>query len=143
MSQKQDTSEFPITTSGKNTNLDNHKNHSDLDQFAPAPAPYRLDDKAAQLEEDIQSLKAGFRKERFVYVFIINTLFLLLVGSLASNLVTGMAVTASLIFLIGMGNYLEFPWMINHLERWHNLWYKWCEKRISGTEHKEEDTEPL
>lgn len=113
----------------------------DLDGFKPSPPASRIDDKAATLENDIQDLKVKFNRERFMYVFIMSVLFVCLIGPHLTNGLLGFLITASLIFTISVGKYLDFPWAVVPLERWHDLWYRYCEKKLIGKE--ELDKEPL
>lgn len=79
----------------------------------------RVDDKAAAVENELLERTAQFRKERFVYIFVIITLLDSLFISFAPQNVSIFLCLASLILLIGLANWLEFPWIITHLERWH------------------------
>jgi hypothetical protein len=141
MSRKRDSLGSLTTTSGANT-----ENalvvKSDLDAFVPSPPQHRLDDKAASLEDEILGLKAEFRRERFVYAFVIVFLFNCFVGSVGPAGVFALSIVASLIFLIAMGKWLKFPWAMKSLERWHNLCLEFAERKIRGKPPAEEETEP-
>ena len=71
------------------TSLPNTKTETpledDLDAFKPAPPQHRIDDKAAVLEKEVQSLKSGFNRERFLYFFVIQCLTLALVAPVLSG----------------------------------------------------------
>lgn len=114
----------------------------DLEGFTPSPPAHRIDDKAATLEDELQDLKLRFSRERFMYVFIMTVLFVCLVGPNLSNGLLAFLITASLIFTISVGKYLDFPWAVVPLERWHDLWYRYCERKMLGKEDSIE-TEPL
>jgi len=133
-----------MKTSGENTETDrpNHENR-DLQAFEPSPPEHRLDDKAASLEDDVQSLKAEFKRERFVYIFSVIVLFLLFVGSVGNESVFVLAIIAALILLIGLANWLQFPWVVVNLQRWHDLCFLWMQKKVRGETAEDEDTEPL
>lgn len=115
----------------------------DLEGFQPSPPAHRIDDKAATLEDELQDLKLRFGRERFMYIFIITTLTVVLVGpSITNNFILGFFVIAALIFVIAMGKYLDFPWAVLPLERWHDLLYKACERKFLGN-GKDTKTEPI
>lgn len=80
----------------------------------------------------MEQTKSEFKQERFVYVFSIITLFNLLVGAMAPGNVIFVSLVASLIFMLFLGRWLEFPWAHTYLERWHDLAYRWCEKKLTG-----------
>lgn len=92
----------------------------DLDAFQPSSGEKRLDDKAAQLEKEIAFIKVEARRIHFVLSFISSLFFLLFVASVASNAAIFVATAGVLIFLIGLGKWLEFPWIVLHLESWHD-----------------------
>lgn len=48
-------------------------------------------------------------------------------GALLSILVVGI-----IIFLLGMGKYLDFPWIVLPLERWHDMIFNAAEKKLNG-----------
>ena len=114
----------------------------DLEGFAPSPPAHRIDEKAATLEDEIQDLKIKFNRERFTYVFILTVFFVLLIGPHLTNGLLAFLITAALIFTISVGKYLDFPWAVVPLERWHDLWYRACEKKLLGAGSKRE-TEPI
>lgn len=90
-------------------------------EVLPAPQrPSRVDDKAAALEESVEHLKAEFRKERFVYIFIIAALFDTLMLAVAPAMASSFVLVATIILLIGLAKWLEFPWVVTELEGWHN-----------------------
>jgi len=114
----------------------------DLEGFKPSPPAHRIDDKAATLEDELQDLKLRFNRERFMYVFILTVFFVCLVGPHLTNGLLAFLVTAALIFTISVGKYLDFPWAVLPLERWHDLWYRYCERRLLG-QGNEGKTEPI
>lgn len=114
----------------------------DLESFKPSPPAHRIDDKAATLENELQDLKLRFNRERFMYVFIMTVLFVCLVGPHLPSALLAFLITASLIFTISVGKYLDFPWAVVPLERWHDLWYRYCEKKMLGKDDGPK-TEPL
>ena len=63
-------------------------------------------------------MKSEFRKERFVYCFVIAVLFNLFVSTVANGLTASLSVVSTLILLIGLAKWLEFPWVVTHLEVW-------------------------
>lgn len=113
----------------------------DLEAFPPAPPNRRIDDKAAVLEQDIQSLKANFNRERFAYYFVMLLLFNIFVASIAPQSAMYVSVVGSLLMLIGLGKWLDFPWISPHLERWHELFYRVCERWL--IKNKPPEVEPL
>ena len=83
-----------------------------------------------------QERTAHFNKERFVYLFVIAVLVVAFIGSVAPRSVFGFLIISSLISLIGLANWLEFPWIIEHLSRWEHLFFR----RIEGK--NDNDFEP-
>ena len=118
------------------------EDEGDLDGFEPSPPSHRIDDKAATLEDELQDLKLRFNRERFMYVFIMVVLFVCLVGPNLTNGVLGFLITAALIFTISVGKYFDFPWAVVPLERWHDLWYRYCERKMLG-KGEERPNEPF
>ncbi|AHD08089.1 ABC transporter permease [Phaeobacter gallaeciensis] len=116
---------------------------NDLEAFKPGPPQHRIDDKAAVLEREIQDLKVGFRRERFLYYFIIQGLILGVVGPHLPGAVFGVLIVFCLLFSIGLAKFLDFPWIVLHLERWEQLLYDGAKKRILGPPESEVTTEPL
>lgn len=104
------------------TSLPNTKTETppedDLEAFKPAPLQHRIDDKAAVLEKEVQSLKVGFKRERFLYYFIIQGLVLGLIGPYVPGYVFTAMIVIALLFSIGLAKYLDFPWIVLHLEKW-------------------------
>ena len=116
---------------------------NDLDAFQPGPPQHRIDDKAAVLEKEVQSLKSGFNRERFLYFFVIQCLMLSLAGLALPGKVFYFLIVAALLFSIGLAKHLDFPWIGMHLEKWHDLFYKAAEKWMLGKKPKEIETEPF
>jgi hypothetical protein len=108
------------------------ENGGDLDSFAPSPPAVRLDDKAATLENDILDLKVRFNRERFVYIFIATVLAASLIGPTLSGWILAFFLLSVFIFLISIGEYLDFPWAVVPMKRWMDLAYRACEKRALG-----------
>jgi hypothetical protein len=92
---------------------------SDIEILNPPNPPSRIDDKAAVLEESVQHLRAEFRRERFVYIFVITVLVDSLMLAQAPVSAAWFVVVASLVLLIGLAKWLEFPWVVTALEGWH------------------------
>ncbi|WP_417794791.1 hypothetical protein [Terasakiella pusilla] len=115
----------------------------DLESFKPAPPQHRIDDKAAVLEKEVQSLKVGFKRERFLYYFIIQGLVLGLVGPHIPGSVFSVLIVIALLFSIGLAKYLDFPWIVIHLERWEQLLYEATQKRLLGKQLEEAQNEPI
>jgi di/tricarboxylate transporter len=109
-------------------------NKTEIEILNPPTPPTRVDDKAAALEESVEGLRAEFRRERFVYIFIIAALFDALLLSVAPASAAWFMVVASLVLLIGCAKWLEFPWVIAELEGWH--------KRIVSFWHTKTNTKP-
>ena len=66
----------------------------------------------------MEATKSEFRKERFVYYFIIAVLFNLFISTASNGMTCSISVIASVILLIGLAKWLEFPWVVTHLEVW-------------------------
>lgn len=116
----------------------------DLAGFKRSAPQHRLDDKAAVLEKEVQSLKSGFNRERFLYFFVIECLILVLIEpSIESGRVFGLLVVAALLFSIGLGKHLDFPWIGVYLEKWHDLFYETAERALRKKPGKLLETEPL
>ncbi|OHV26947.1 hypothetical protein EOS93_06055 [Rhizobium sp. RMa-01] len=113
----------------------------DLEAFRPAPPARRIDDKAASLEQDIQGLKANFNRERFAYYFVMVLLFNILIASIGNNPAIYICIIGSLLIMIGLAKWLDFPWVSAHLERWHDLFYQACERWLLKS--KQPEVEPL
>ena len=116
---------------------------SDLEAFKPAPPQHRIDDKAAVLEKEVQDLKVGFKRERFLYYFIIQGLVLGLVGAHIPSSVFAVLVVIALLFSIGLAKFLDFPWIVLHLEKWERLAYSAAEKQFIGKNPQEPQNEPI
>lgn len=61
-------------------------------------------------------------------------LFDALVGSLGSSTVFGFLIVTSLILLIGLAKWLEFPWIVTELERWHVRLGRWFDRKFGTGE---------
>ena len=112
--------------------LSNVENEGDLDAFAPSPPAIRLDDKAATLENDIQDLKVRFNRERYIYIFISTVLATALIGPNLSGWILAFFLVCTSIFLISIGEYLDFPWAVILMKRWMDLAIRAFEKRLIG-----------
>ncbi len=86
-------------------------------------------------------MRSEFKKERFVYIFIIISLIDGGIAEKYGNSATWLSVIASLVLLLGLANWLEFPWIMVHLERWLNLVYRAGERWIAGK--KSDEVEPI
>lgn len=115
--------------------------NGDLEAFDPGPPGRKLDDKAAQLEGEIQSVKRDARRVYFVLSFVATAFFLLFVASVGNSAVIAIAIAASLVLMIGIAKWLEFPWVVVNLERWHDMFFKACEGKLTGK--KAQTTEPI
>lgn len=87
-------------------------------------------------------MKKDARRVYFVLSFIATAFFLLFVASVGSSPAIAIAVAASLILLIGIANWLEFPWVVITLERWHDMFFKFCDGWLNG-KTKALTTEPV
>ncbi|MDR6955963.1 hypothetical protein J2X65_005350 [Ancylobacter sp. 3268] len=114
---------------------------NDLDNFTPSISEYRIDDKAAALEADLVERKAQYNKERFCYHFIIVALFNMLMLGGQSSAVATLSLIASLILLIGIGKWLDFPFIHDRLDKWERLFFRAFEKKT--TNKIDIDTEPM
>ncbi|KSV84526.1 hypothetical protein N183_11915 [Sinorhizobium sp. Sb3] len=132
-----------MKTSGPNTTADKtapEEIENDLEAFDPAPPNRRIDDKAAALEQENTRLKANFNRERFVYILSIAILFNILIASIGNRSMVGIGLVGSLLLLLGLSKFLDFPWIVAHLDRWHDLALRACEKFV---DKPKEETEPL
>lgn len=141
MSQRQEGFESLTKTSSKSTEIaspeiDSRDNHVVL---RPPTPTTEVDDKAAALESVIESLKSELRKERFVFIFVIITLFDGLILQTGSIALFWYFAVSSLILLIGLARWLEFPWVIVNLEGWLNRLGRAFDKKFLG---KNDDIEP-
>ncbi|RWK81030.1 hypothetical protein [Mesorhizobium sp.] len=142
MSRVDGTSSSRTEKSGRSiTRAKNELESGDLEAFNPSPPNHKIDDKAAQLEEEIQAIKVEAKRVYFVLSFIATAFFLLFVASVGNRAVIAIAIAASLILLIGIAKWLEFPWVVLNLERWHDMFFKACERWIGGK--KPPTTEPV
>lgn len=107
----------------KNGNISQHNDNSTLAHPAP------IDDKAAALEDELLERTTRFNNERFVYLFVIVVLVDAFMGSFAPGTVFGFLIISSLILLIGLAKWLEFPWIIEHLSRWEHLFFRLFERK--------------
>lgn len=110
------------------------RSDNDLDHFLPAPSSKRLDDKAATLEAEITGLKTSFARERFIYIFICSLLAIMSPGPHLSIGLLSVLIVGVVIFLLGMGKYLDFPWIVLPLERWHDMIFNAANKRLNGSD---------
>jgi uncharacterized membrane protein YhaH (DUF805 family) len=108
------------------------RNTSDLDVFRPAPPSKRIDDKAATLEAEVTGLKTAFNRERFIYIFVSSLLTIMAIGPYLSGALLSILVVGVVIFVLGMGKYLDFPWIVLPLERWHDVLLKSADKWLNG-----------
>lgn len=106
---------------------------SDLDVFRPAPPSKRIDDKAATLESEVIGLKTAFARERFIYIFVCSLLSVMALGPHLSGALLAILIVGLVIFLLGMGKYLDFPWIVLPLERWHDMIFNAANKRLNGS----------
>ena len=105
---------------------------NDLDHFRPSASSKRLDDKAATLEAEISGLKTSFARERFIHIFISTLLFIMALGPNLSVTLLSVLIVGAVVFLLGMGKYLDFPWIVLPLERWHDMVFNAANKRLNG-----------
>ena len=68
-------------------------------------------------------------------------LFNMLIGSLGSSAVFGFSIITSLILLIALAKWLDFPWIVTDLERWHVRLGHWFDRKFGGG--KIDKIEPL
>lgn len=115
---------------------------TDLDGFKPNQIDSKLDDKAAQLENEIVTIKSNFNRERVTYHFVIGLLVNLLIFSLSNDSsVKYLSVVGSIIVLYATAKWLDHPWMGNILGDWHNLIYEACRRKLLG--ERKDEAEPL
>lgn len=133
MSQTSEGYKLPTTTSQENTATGNgtpHNGNVSRHNGNDAPShPGRRDDKAAALENELLERTARFNKERFVYIFVIVGLIDAFLGSFVPRSVFAFLMVWSLILLIGLANWLDFPWIIEHLTRWEHLFFRRFERK--------------
>ncbi len=132
MSQEQEGFQSLTKTSTGNTKIVSRtedEGDRNLVVLSPKTLDSKIDDKAAALENTIECLKAELRKERFVYIFIIISMFDGLMLSTGNEGLFLYFLFMSLIILIGLANWLEFPWVVVNLEKFLNRagksWDKW------------------
>lgn len=104
----------------------------DLEKFTPSPPSQRLDDKAATLEAELSARVAQFNKERFCYIFVVISLFNILAANHFSKASIIISLILSLLFLIGAGKWLDFPFIHERLDKWERLIYDACRGRLTG-----------
>jgi hypothetical protein len=137
MNQISEGSQSPTTTSNTKSATESGTQISGSELTADAGRGVsKIDDKAAVLENQLLECKANFNKERFVYIFTIVTLVDVCIGWSAPSSVFATLIVASIIILIGLANWLEFPWVVENLGRWLTM----IERRFSG--QKQDETEP-
>jgi hypothetical protein len=107
-------------------------NSSDLDGFRPAPPAKRIDDKAAALEAEISGLKTAFNRERFIFTFVACLFAVMALGPHLTGALLSILLVGIVIFLLGMGKYWDFPWIVLPLERWHDMLFNAADKRLNG-----------
>jgi hypothetical protein len=138
MSRELEESPSPTPTSVPSIRIDS-SNLATPVVLRPPDSVTKVDDKAAALEASIESMRAEFRKERFVYCFVIAAIFNLFVSAVASMTAIGISIVASLILLIGLAKWLEFPWIVTHLELWlDRMGRTWDKRATTGEEEKRE-----
>jgi hypothetical protein len=108
----------------------------------PTERPSRIDDKAAALEDATEGLKAEFRRERFVYIFVILCLFDGLIAAHGNTMTFCFFLIASLILSIGLAKWLQFPWMVTDLDLWLKRLGDLWDRRFGGAKSGNETIEP-
>jgi hypothetical protein len=134
---------FQMMTSSTSTSEDKivPESGNDLEAFEPGPSNRRLDDKAAILEQENARLKSSFNRERYIYAFSIGILFNIIIASFGNHAMIGISLVGSILLFLGLASFLDFPWITPHLNRWHDLAYKVCERWFLGK--KADEIEPL
>lgn len=98
-----------------------------------------------RLKERFRELKTKHKKQDFLNTYLILFLFILFTSKGYSDGITlSIAITGSIIYLITMARWYNFRSVADRLEKWHDLFYNRCYKRIHGnTDGKlEEEFEP-
>jgi hypothetical protein len=138
MSQELEESQYQTLISAPSTKIESENLVTPV-ILRPPDSVTKVDDKAAALEASIESMRAEFRKERFVYCFVMAVIFNLFVSAVGSTTTIGISIVASLILLIGLAKWLEFPWIVTHLELWlDRLGRTWDKRAATSEEGKRE-----
>ena len=92
---------------------------------------------ASLLESQIANEEAERRKERFFWIFAITTMINAGVVLVNDSLAVILIFLMSIVFLMGMANWLEVPLVVRNLERLLNA----AEKKILGKKDNMEESE--
>lgn len=75
---------------------------------------------AAALESQLQGERAERRCERFFWALAVLALVTVLITALAPWQSSVLCLLFSLVIAIGLGKWLEVPFVVAHLERWYD-----------------------
>ncbi|NDA47749.1 MAG: hypothetical protein EBY21_10870 [Alphaproteobacteria bacterium] len=103
----------------------------------PSP-PRKLDEAYLEIQKRLEEKDVAFKRERFVYLYIIIVLFDGLILSIADIKAFTFFLLATLILAIALAHWLEFPWIVTDLRVWLNKLHK---GRQLGS-NKENEIEP-
>jgi|GEM_PF-1553402 len=109
--------------------MNGKKTENDLEAIEQNLQDYKIDDKTSRLEAQYQQLGVESKRIYFILIFVATFFFLLFVSDVAKNVTIVLASLGSLIFLLGLSEWLGFHFIGDHLKRWHILCLKIFHKR--------------
>jgi antibiotic biosynthesis monooxygenase (ABM) superfamily enzyme len=83
-----------------------------------------LDEAYLEIQKRLEEKDVAFKRERFVYLYIIIVLFDGLILSIADIKAFSFFLLATLILAIALAHWLEFPWIVTDLRVWLNKLHK-------------------
>ncbi len=83
-----------------------------------------MDEAYLEIQKRLEEKDVAFKRERFVYLYIIIVLFDGLILSIADIKAFSFFLLATLILAIALAHWLEFSWIVTDLRVWLNKLHK-------------------
>jgi len=127
-----------MTTSTQNIGSESNSSLNHTPSLTLPSPPRKLDEAYLEIQKRLEEKDVAFKRERFVYLYIIIVLFDGLILSIADIKAFAFFLLATLILAIALAHWLEFPWIVTDLRVWLNKLHK---GRQLGSD-KENEIEP-
>ena len=115
----QDLEGFPFPTKISEPNINSGSPFNPPSVILNSPDQVDALEKAkAVLEDELQTIRAERRTERFFWSFCLIAVLNVYVASHSPVLATVTCILFSLILSLGLAKWLEVPWLSRYLERW-------------------------